>query len=32
VQELIEQAHRNCFIANSLRSEIRISPCIEIVY
>ncbi len=32
VQELIEQAHRNCFIANSLRSEIRISPRIEIVY
>lgn len=31
VQELVEQAHRNCFIANSLRSEITISPRLEIV-
>lgn len=30
VRELVERAHRQCFIANSLRSEMEIHPEIEI--
>ena len=31
VRELLELAHRHCYIANSLRSEVAIEPTIEIV-
>jgi organic hydroperoxide reductase OsmC/OhrA len=29
VRHLVEVAHRECYIANSLRSEIIVEPCIE---
>ena len=31
VRHLLEVAHRECFIANSLRSEIELAPEITIV-
>jgi organic hydroperoxide reductase OsmC/OhrA len=30
VLKLVDQAHRHCYVANSLRTEIRIEPTVEI--
>jgi organic hydroperoxide reductase OsmC/OhrA len=29
VRKLCETAHRNCFVANSLRSQISVEPTVE---
>lgn len=31
VESLVHQAHEHCYIANSLRSEVRVIPLIEVI-
>lgn len=31
VGELVEEAHQRCFVANSLRSRVRVTPSIEVL-
>ena len=31
VNDLVHQAHEHCYIANSLRGEVRVIPAIEVI-